>query len=147
MMAVLLTLDALPGEDVGELAATLSEARLPHADLAGPDKRFFCASVEDTIVGYVGLEIYGIDALLRSAVVFIPARHKGYGRLMVQRLLDIADQLGVKRVWLLTETAAGFFAKEGFVVVDRALAPASIAASEEFATVCPASATLMLREL
>ncbi len=146
-MAVLLTLDALPGEDVGDLAATLSEARLPYADLAGADKRFFCASVEDTIVGYVGLEIYGIDALLRSAVVFIHARHKGYGRLMVQQLLDIADQLGVKRVWLLTEVAAGFFAKEGFVVVDRGLAPASIAASEEFATICPASATFMLREL
>lgn len=146
-MTAQLTLDALPGEDVGEMAATLRDAQLPHADLAGADKRFFCASVEGTIVGYVGLEIYGIDALLRSAVVFIPARHKGYGRLMVRQLLEIANQLGVKRVWLLTEVAAGFFAKEGFVAVERALAPTSIAASEEFATICPASATFMVREL
>jgi amino-acid N-acetyltransferase len=142
-----LTLDALPGENVGDLAATLHEARLPHADLAGADKRFFCASVDGAIVGYVGLEIYGTDALLRSAVVFRAARGNGYGRQMVDALLEIAFEVGVQRVWLLTETATGFFEKAGFVRAPRSLAPPAIAATEEFAAICPGSAAFMLRTL
>jgi N-acetylglutamate synthase-like GNAT family acetyltransferase len=142
-----LILDALPNENIGELTATLHEAQLPHNDLAGTDKRFFCASVDGTIVGYVGLEIYRKDALLRSAVIFKPARSKGYGRQMVEALLDIAFQVGVERVWLLTETAPEFFEKLGFSRVDRALAPSSIVASEEFASMCPTSAVFMLRAL
>lgn len=142
-----LTLEALPSENVGELASTLHEARLPHADLAGSDKRFFCATVDGTAVGYVGLEIYGQEALLRSAVVFKTARGRGYGRQMIAALLEIAFEVGIKRVWLLTETATGFFEKQGFVCVERSLAPPAIAATEEFSAACPASAMFMLRTL
>lgn len=142
-----LTLEPLPGENIGELATTLHEARLPHGDLFGADKRFFCATVEGIVVGYVGLEIYGKDALLRSAVIFMPSRGKGFGRQMVAALLEIALHLGVERVWLITQTAAGFFEKLGFVRVDRALAPPAIAATEEFRTICPAEATFMMRTL
>lgn len=143
----ILTLEALPKENVGDMTATLHEARLPHADLAGADKRFFCASIDGTVVGYVGLEIYGAEALLRSAVVFMAARGKGFGRQMVDALLEIAFEVGVQRVWLLTQTARGFFEKLGFVSVDRSQAPPAIVASEEFASACPPSATFMLRRL
>jgi amino-acid N-acetyltransferase len=140
-----LTLEALPGERVDELAATLHDARLPSSDLAGSDKRFFCAHVGSTAVGYVGLEIHGEDALLRSAVIFKHARGQGWGRQMVEGLMEIAFDVGVERVWLLTETAAGFFAKVGFHPVDRLVAPPEIATSEEFTRLCPSRATLMLR--
>lgn len=142
-----LTLEALPSENVGELASTLHEARLPHVDLAGADKRFFCATVGGTVVGYVGLEIYGREALLRSAVVFKSARGRGFGRQMIDALLEIAFEVGIKRVWLLTETATGFFEKLGFVSADRSLAPPAIATTEEFVAVCPASAIFMVRTL
>ena len=62
-----LVLEPLPDDGMDDLASTLREAELPHQDLAGKSKRFFCASVSGEIVGYVGLEISGPDALLRSA--------------------------------------------------------------------------------
>lgn len=142
-----LILEPLPGDDIDELAATLREAELPHQDLGGLTKRFFCASVGGKIVGYVGLEISGTDALLRSAVIFIRARHCGHGRSMVERLLAVATDYGVERVWLLTTSAPGFFAKIGFTDVNRATVPTALAASEEFALHAPATAVCMVRDL
>lgn len=142
-----LDLEPLPGDDIDELAAILREAELPHQDLGGLAKRFFCASVRGEIVGYVGLEISGTDALLRSAVIFIQARHRGYGRSMVERLLSLAIEYRIERVWLLTASAPAFFAKLGFIDVNRAAVPAALAASEEFRLHAPATAACMVREL
>lgn len=142
-----LILEPLPGDDIDELAATLRDANLPHHDLGGLTKRFFCASVKGEIVGYVGLEIAGGDALLRSAVIFSRARHRGQGRAMVDQLLRLASDYGIERVWLLTTTATGFFAKLGFADVNRATVPAALAASEEFSLYACADAACMVREL
>lgn len=146
METIDLTFEPLPGDGLDELASTLREAELPHHDLGGTAKRFFCASVGGAIVGYVGLEISGPDALLRSAVIFMHARHRGHGRAMIERLLALAAENGIERVWLLTTSAPGFFAKLGFVDVNRATLPAAVALSEEFVASC-ASAVCMVREL
>lgn len=142
-----LILEPLPGDGMDDLAVTLREADLPHEDLAGTSKRFFCASVAGDIVGYVGLEITGADALLRSAVIFIRARRKGLGRAMIERLLALAGEYGIERVWLLTTSAPGFFARLGFDDVARTTVPAAIAASEEFTRLCPDTAVCMVRAL
>jgi N-acetylglutamate synthase-like GNAT family acetyltransferase len=142
-----LVLEPLPGDGMDDLAATLREAELPHQDLAGKSKRFFCASVGGRIVGYVGLEVSGPDALLRSAVIFIHARGQGLGRAMIERLLALASDYGIERVWLLTTSGPGFFAKLGFGDVERAGVPAAIASSEEFTHLSPATAVCMVREL
>ncbi len=142
-----LILEPLPGDDLDELAVTLRESELPHHDLAGLAKRFFCASIGGEIVGYVGLEISGADALLRSAVIFIRARHRGYGRFMIERLLAVASEYGIERVWLLTTSAPGFFAKLGFADVARSAVPGALTASEEFTLQAPATAVCMVREL
>jgi N-acetylglutamate synthase-like GNAT family acetyltransferase len=142
-----LILEALPSDRMDNLAAALREAALPHADISFGEKRFFCALVESQTVGYVGLEISGGEALLRSAVVFRRARGQGYGREMVRQLIEAARALGVHRLWLLTMEASGFFAKQGFRVVDRSTVPQAIAESEEFRSLCSAAAVCMMREL
>jgi N-acetylglutamate synthase-like GNAT family acetyltransferase len=142
-----LVLEALPGDGMDDLAATLREAELPHEDLGGKSKRFFCASAAGEIVGYVGLEISGSDALLRSAVIFIRARRRGLGRAMIEQLLALASDYGIERVWLLTTSVPGFFAKLGFDHVDRTTVPPAIAASEEFSDLCPSTAVCMVRAL
>lgn len=142
-----LFLEPLPGGEFDGLALALNEARLPSEDLVGVEKRFFSAIVDEVICGYCGVEVYGEDALLRSAVIFRHARRQGLGRAMVLQLIATSEHLGVRRIWLLTETAADFFAKLGFVPVEREQAPPAIASTTEFATVCPAGATFMLRTL
>ncbi len=142
-----LILEPLPGDGMDDLASTLREAELPHQDLGGTSKRFFCASVAGEIVGYVGLEISGPDALLRSAVIFIRARRRGRGRAMIERLLALAGDYGIERVWLLTTSAPGFFAKLGFADAERTTVPTGIAASEEFTHLCPETAVCMVRTL
>ena len=50
-------------------------------------------------------------------------------------------------MWLLTTTAAPFFARLGFATMERASAPQALQASREFAAACPAGATCMRLDL
>lgn len=144
---VSVVLDPLPAAGLDTLATTLRAARLPHEDLAGVTKSFFCASANGITVGYVGLEISDADALLRSAVIFSRARGHGYGRAMIERLLEVASDQGIRRVWLLTTSAPGFFAKLRFHATPRTQIPASLAQSEEFRCLCPDTAVCMVCDL
>ena len=58
-----------------------------------------------------------------------------------------AGKLGPKDVYVLTETAAPFFATLGFLSVAREAAPPEIAATQQFSALCPAGAKLMRREI
>lgn len=59
----------VPGTD-GDLLATLAEAGLPTGDLAEPGRAFFrFEAPAGRLVGFVGWELTGEVALLRSLVV------------------------------------------------------------------------------
>jgi len=60
-------------------------------------------------------------------------------------LIERARSSGAERLWLLTTGAGDFFARLGWVVADRDTAPIAIRASDQFTTLCPASAMLMMR--
>lgn len=143
-----------PGPLLTPIAATdaefrrcLADAKLPTADLVGAGKRYFRLVEAGRCRGYGGIEARGFHALLRSIVVEGPERGHGYGRTLVHGLVAEAEKLGLKDIYLLTETAAPFFAALGFTPCDREAAPPEIAASQQFAELCPASAKLMRREL
>jgi amino-acid N-acetyltransferase len=137
----------LPQAELSGLSEQLRLERLPHENLASEARRYFCLSGEHGILGYSGLEHHGDTALLRSVVVVAAARRQGHGHELVTRTLDAARRLGVRRVFLLTTTAAQFFERMGFNRLQRDEAPSCILESEEFATQCPVSAVLMASEL
>jgi amino-acid N-acetyltransferase len=97
--------------------------------------------------GFGAIEGEGSDYLLRSVVVPAGRRGTGRGAALVAALAEMAREAGAERLWLLTTEAAEFFARCGWASVDRTVAPSTIRANEQFTTLCPASATLMLREL
>ena len=139
---------ALGPEGLDALAAALSAEDLPRDTLDAPNKHFFAFRGPDgTTIGYGGLEQCGPDAVLRSVVMMPAARGHGHGRRLMEGLVAEALRLGVRRLHLLTLDAAGFFAKCGFASADRAAAPAAIAATAEFAALCPDTATCMQRDL
>lgn len=96
------------------------------------------------IIGSGGLEPYGNAALLRSVAVRESDRGKKLGKQIVEDVLDRARKEKFQSVFLLTETAHGFFLKKGFLDISRDDVPSSIKASSEFSYVCPTSAKCMV---
>jgi amino-acid N-acetyltransferase len=137
------TFARLPPEDLAEVIGALAAAGLPTADIDGARMTFFRLADERGPLGWAALERRGSDALLRSVLTAPDRRSGGVGTALVRRVTALAFDEGIERLWLLTETAAPFFARLGFVEVPRAEAPAALRETTEFRSICPASATCM----
>jgi amino-acid N-acetyltransferase len=81
-------------------------------------QEFWVAEVDGELVGCGGLHVLWEDiAEIRSIAVLPAAARLGIGGLLVERLLAVARDLGLQRVFVLTfETK--FFARFGFVEID-----------------------------
>lgn len=101
----------------------------------------------DELVGTGGLEVYGPYALLRSLSVKMGIRGKAVGSTITEFLLEEAKKQKLKGIYLLTETAHGFFLKKGFVDVSREAVPEEVKKSAEFSKLCPGSAAVMVLHL
>ena len=108
---------------------------------------FYTLSENDEIIGTIGMEYDNTSALLRSLSVQENKRGKGYGDKLVQFIEDEAKRKGVQTMFLLTTTAADFFAKKAYSVINRQEVPAFIQQTSEFSSICPSSATVMKKEL
>lgn len=133
-------------EDVSAIAGLLREADLPHEDFAPHLAHFLVARRAGELIGAIGAQVDGPDALLRSLVVAPGFRGLGLGDALLKNLEKAAAGWGVQRWWLLTTTAEAFFVKRGFRVVPRSDAPASMAETEEFRGLCPSIAVCLSRE-
>lgn len=133
--------------DLARIHELLTGAGLPREGVEANLRDFVVGVDSGAILAAGGLERHGEEALLRSIVIAPSARGAGIGRALCERLLIKARELGVRRLYLLTESAAPFFERLGFVRFERDAAPEAIRATEEFASLCPASATPMRRDL
>src|SRR5581483_11049826 len=138
-----LTIEPAGPADAGAIAHLLCDARLPHEDFAAHWRTFLVARRGGDVVGAIGAEVLGAEALLRSLVVAPAERGGGLGGRLVDALERAGMEWGVARWWLLTMTAEDYFARRGFQAVERSTAPAAVAATREFRTLCPASAACM----
>ena len=135
---------------LGDLAAVLNllaASKLPEAGVREHFAHFLVARGEADLLGVVGLELRGNNALLRSLVVSSGARGKGLGLALSKAALNLARQRGASRVYLLTETAAKFFPRFGFRAIPRDHADPAIKESVEFQGACPQSAVCMVLDL
>jgi amino-acid N-acetyltransferase len=130
-----------------ELIAALVTENMPASDLVEPNRRFWRKLVDEQAVGYVGLEVYGDAALLRSLTVLPEHKGSGYGRDLVGSVVEWAKGEGITTLWLLTMTAQPFFEHIGWQVVERVKAPTAILRTGQFLGLCPSSATCMSMQL
>jgi len=131
-----------------EVEALLTGADLPVSDLSSRgDLDLLGIRDGGRLVGVVGIEVYGNVGMLRSLAVEPARRNTGLGVRLVSDAETRAAEQGVKTLYLLTTTAARFFAKHGYVAVPRSEAPAAIAATAQFSDLCPASSTFMRKVL
>jgi amino-acid N-acetyltransferase len=142
-----ITFSSVPHGQYDVLRLALEAARLSTDDLMEPDRYFFLLSDVDGPIGFIGIEGSGPDRLLRSLVVLPSRKRKGHGSLLVAHAEVFARQDGVERLHLLTTTVEGFFRVRGYFPADRATAPTAISNTVQFASLCPASAAYLVKEL
>jgi len=141
------TLERATEEQLGDVEALLEANGLPSADVRANPDCFYVAYAGGDSVGIVGLEVHDSVGLLRSLVVRERVRGDGYGEAIRVRVEALAREAGVDELYLLTTTAAPFFAGRGYEHVDRADAPATLRESAEFADLCPDGASCMRKPL
>jgi N-acetylglutamate synthase-like GNAT family acetyltransferase len=134
--------------DVPAMLSLLLTSGLPSEGLIDHLATAVVARAGASLVATAALELYGEAALLRSVAVADAARRTGIGERITRATLEVAHQRGVRAVYLLTTTAAHFFARHfGFRRIPRDEVPASVRRSVEFTSVCPATADVMVREI
>lgn len=104
---------------------------------------YWVAIVDDRLVGVVGLERYDAFGLLRSLAVAEGQQSRGVGGALIRQAQHSAQADALGAVFLLTTTAADFFARHGFSVLERARVPDAVRISPEFAGICPDSAVCL----
>jgi N-acetylglutamate synthase-like GNAT family acetyltransferase len=137
-------------EELPAVRELLEGAGLPTADLASaPGLQLWVLEEGDSsIVGAIALERFaGNEALLRSLVIVPASRGRGFGQQLVARVEKDSREAGIHRLVLLTQTAASFFERSGYAVIDRQSVGGAVRESEEFRSLCPASAVCMAKSL
>ncbi len=131
-----------------EAADALVEASgLPLDDLDQCRDTQFVIRDDAAIIATAALEIRGEDAILRSVAVDPARRGERLGERVVGYAIDQARSAGLRALYLLTETAEGFFPRFGFVCEPRDAAPPAVQASIEYCSVCGSDAVAMVFEL
>ena len=144
MMKSIGTLRDAIRSDLEPLAELLIAAALPLDGLRESfGANYAVLTVEGSVAGAAGIELYGDYALLRSVVVDSTVRGTGWGEQLVRNRLAWAQENGAKAALLLTTTAESYFHRLGFQKIRRELVPLEIRESVEFRSACPQSAAVM----
>jgi amino-acid N-acetyltransferase len=134
--------------DTAAIRSLLESQKLPTETVGTTMTEFYLAVINEAIIGVAGFEHYGEDVLLRSVAVPTSLQKKRIGSQLVDWMISLAKQRNIKRIVLLTETASKFFAKKGFIAVDRSsIKNESMKKSSQFGSCCCSSAICMKLDL
>jgi amino-acid N-acetyltransferase len=143
-----ITLSGVRSGERTQIIDLLTNCGLHTADITDDMLRnFIVARKGETIVGVIGLEIAGTDALVRSIAVNAKFRNQGVAAMLTQSIERHGRNCGVDTLYLLTLTAESFFEGQGFGRCDRGAAPSGIQATQEFQTFCPDTAVCMRKQI
>jgi amino-acid N-acetyltransferase len=135
-------------DDLAAIQDLLQAAGLPTDDLTwAPGLQIWVLEAQGVLAGVIGLERFGAGGLLRSLAVAPEYQRRGLGHDLVGRLEHDARAEGVEQLVLLTQTAEAFFRGLGYSVIDRRYVPDELKQSEEFRSLCPATAVCMTKAL
>ena len=132
--------------DLPSIRGLLEIELLPSVDITEETLEHFLVYRDQLgVAGVVGLEKYGDVALLRSLVVASERMGCGIGKALVTAAEALAAESQARSIYLLTTTAADFFENRGFRRIGREQAPNEIRSTQEFSSLCPATAVLMVK--
>jgi amino-acid N-acetyltransferase len=128
-----------------EVQAFLASNGLPHIDVGKHIEHFVVARYQGNVIATAAVEFHGRYGLLRSVCVHAGHRQQGLATQVCQLIESHARNLGIRQLYLLTNTAATYFARIGYATCARDSVSHEIQQTEEFRTLCPASAVCMVR--
>ena len=134
-------------QDIAQIRTLLHANGLPLDGFPDDCAVILALKNPERVVGGSALEIHSEFGLLRSVIVDASVRGVGLGERLVSAALIEAGARGLERVFLLSETAAGFFPRFGFQSIARQQVPAAVRSSVEFRSACPETAQVMVLEL
>jgi len=125
-------IESAEGRDLSEIAGLLEQVGLPPLHLEEHLGQYLVARTGEWVCGCVGMEIYGDSCLLRSLAVLPNCQGQGIGRRLVEGIVAKGREIGMSRGVILTNSAAVFAARFGFVEVSRCSIDGPIGDSWEF---------------
>ena len=134
-------------QDLDSVLSLLKIVNLPTEGVDDNFHNFFVAWEGSQIVGCAGIEIYENIGLIRSVAVHPASQGRGLGYKLVNTIHRFSIERGLNEIYLLTETAEKFFSKLNYIVIPREEADDKVKQSVEFISLCPASATCMVKTL
>jgi amino-acid N-acetyltransferase len=140
-------IESATDQDLHGIRSLLQRLDLPLDGVDDHVKTMLVAREDGLVVGTAGLELYEDGALLRSVAVDPRLQGQHLGHELTEAALQLAERYRIGTVSLLTTTAGRFFPRCGFEPIARGDVPASVQASIEFRSACPASAIVMRKHL
>ncbi|MFD3164710.1 GNAT family N-acetyltransferase [Herpetosiphon sp. NSE202] len=134
---------AISNEDYPTLEALLRAVDLGNEGLAMA-QAYGCWQ-NGNLLACGALEVYGEVGLLRSVAVTPDHQNQGLGAVLLVALEQQAQQQGLQTLYLLTTSAAKFFAAHGYQPIERSEADERLHASVQWGAIC-SSASLMVKQ-
>lgn len=134
--------------DLTEVQELLNNAGLPTDGVEDNIKNFLVATTKtNKLLAVIGMEQAGSDVLLRSLVCDSNFSKQGIAAELVKSTLASAARDGIKRLYLLTQTAENYMKRFGFKTIERQEIPGNLLKQSKLNTACPACSTCMILEL
>ena len=119
-------------QDIGRIESLLCACGIAREDRPFAPPGFHAlADALGTLAGSVGIEVFGPIGLLQSLAIAPAFRGHGFGRQLVEFAEQTAQARGVISLYLLTTSAADFFARLGYTPIPRSTAPQALLATLE----------------
>lgn len=129
--------------DLAAIKILLNSSKLPSSDCDEHIENFIVAEDRGKIIGTGGFEICGSNGLIRSIVITPEYRENGIAKKIYQQIENETSRLGINTLYLLTESAIGYFKKLGFMIKKRSETPRAIMQTKQFKELCPSSVAIM----
>lgn len=120
--------------DLPQIYTLVQNNNLPTDGLAQSLNNMFVAIENRQVIGTAALEVYSPLALLRSVTVSPFHQGKGIGEKLVKRTLELALDMGVDIVYILTITNPDYFERFGFKIINKKDVPKVLTKSIEYCT-------------
>ena len=134
-------------EELPAIIQLLDECKLPHSDILPGKQQFVVAEIDRKIIGCAGYEAYNQNGLFRSLAVKPLYRGMMIAHTMIDKIFALAQEQGIKELFLLTTTADKLFGKLGWEMINRNDVPENIGSTTEFSSICPSVAICMKHQL